>query len=196
MHHASLLIGGHAQALAHVESLFGTLKGSPDYFPWEGETFGIGEARRLSEQAARKAFGPRKVFFIAPETITLEAQNALLKTFEEPGEETYFFLVLRDAATVIPTLRSRMQTTVLQGGETGGEAEKFLKLSVSGRLAFVKKFVDREESLPAFLDALLLALRKRTNQSEALKSAFKMRLVADQRAASARLVLEHLALLL
>jgi hypothetical protein len=196
MHHASLLIGSPKLALAYVESKWGVLKGSPDYFPWEGDTFGIAEARRLSERAAQKAFGPRKVFFIAPETITPEAQNALLKTFEEPGEETYFFLVLRDGAVVIPTLRSRMQTTVLQKEEVENDVEKFLAMPLKKRLNFAKDFADDEENLSAFLDALLFTLRRKGRPALALSPVYHMRLVSDQRAASPRLVLEHLSALL
>ncbi len=195
MHHASLLIGGRSQALAYVESLFGSLKGSPDYFSSTEETFGIGEARELSQQAARKAFGAQKVFFVAPETITPEAQNALLKTFEEPAAETYFFLALRDAGPIIPTLLSRMQTISLEAAESNDDAGEFLKMPLKKRMAFVKKFVDAEKSLPTFLDSLLLELKK-GGKNVALGSVFQMRLAADQRAASPRLILEHMAAVL
>lgn len=193
MHHASLIVGSSAEALAHVESLFGSLKASPDYFPWHGETFGIEEARKVSEQALHKAFGAHQVFFIAPFKITLEAQNALLKTFEEPIADTYFFLAVRDEAMIIPTLRSRMQCIRLEGATDGAkDAKKFLSLSIKDRLAFVKKFVDKEEDLSTFLDALLVAARG-TNAEPVI---FPLRLVSDQRGASGRLILEHLAVMI
>ena len=191
MHHAYLLIGNVESAKAYIKELLGSLIGSPDYFSWQGESFGIGEARKLGELAQRKAFGERKVFFIAPEKITLEAENALLKTFEEPIEGTHFFLSVRDEGMIIPTLRSRMFSVRLTGASEGSEAKSFLKAGLKERLAFVKKFVDAEKNLPSFLDDLLMAA-SRDEQQE----IYPLRLVAGERGASARLILEHLALVL
>jgi DNA polymerase III delta prime subunit len=195
MHHAYLLVGDKERARAHLTTLFGDLVGSPDFFPYTEEVFGVEQARKLSRQALHKAFGGKKIFFIAPESITLEAQNALLKTFEEPIADTHFFLVLRDAGMAIPTLLSRMEVVSLGAADDAALVTKFLKGSLKERFAFVKKFVDKEESLTAFLDALLLELR-RSGESAALASAFKLRLVAHERAASPRLILEHLAAVL
>ncbi len=171
------------------------LIGSPDYVVINESLFGIDEARKLSDFALRKAFGEKKVFLIAPEKITDEAQNALLKTFEEPIEGTHFFLVLRDSAVLLPTLRSRLQVLSLEEGEMGKDAEKFLSMNVKERLAFVKKFVDAEKNLSHFLDDLLSMLKER-GKSEALQAVYPLRLVSDQRGTSARLVLEHLSLVL
>ncbi len=190
MHHAYLLIGGLDEAEAYVESVCGSPAGSPDYFARKGGVFGIDEARNISEAAIRKAFTGRKVFFLAPEKITHEAQNALLKTFEEPIADTHFFLVLPDEGVVLPTLRSRMRTLRLaqSAPEEGCEAEKFLGLPLKERFAWVKKFVDKEKNLPSFLDELLTLTRDRR--------VFEMRLVSDQRGASSRMILEHLAAVL
>ncbi len=190
LHHAYLIAGDQERAENELHALFEKagepLKGSPDFFVLREETFGIDAARNLSVLAARKAFGSRKVFCIVPESMTSEAQNALLKTFEEPVPGTHFFLLLRDDGIVIPTLRSRMRTIrLISSSKEGSDAEKFLSLSVKERLAFVKKFVDREENLSAFLDELLLHSRN--------KRIFEARLVSDQRGGSVRLILEHLA---
>lgn len=201
LHHAYLVIGSREASEKTLLSLFEkhgeSLIGSPDYFVWKGALFGVDDARALSEQAITKAFVKKKVFFIAPEKITLEAQNALLKTFEEPVADTHFFLVVRDEHVIIPTLRSRLQLVRVEGErEDLKQAEKFLKLSVKDRLNFVKKFVDKEESLSAFLDELLLELRGRAEVTSALEQVYKLRLVSDDRAASSRMILEHLALVL
>src|SRR5262245_53091387 len=109
MHHAHLLVGNGEKALAYVESLCGSVAHSPDFFPVRESVFGLEAARTLGVLAARSAFTGRKVFLITPDTITLEAQNALLKAFEEPVPGTHFFLVVRDVGMIIPTLLSRMQ---------------------------------------------------------------------------------------
>ncbi|OHA91214.1 MAG: hypothetical protein A2758_01945 [Candidatus Zambryskibacteria bacterium RIFCSPHIGHO2_01_FULL_49_18] len=196
MHHAYLLVGEREAAERYLYELCKyqglTLIGSPDYFIFNEALFGIDEARRLGEQAARKAFVERKIFFITPEKITLEAQNALLKTFEDPVEDTHFFLAVREEGLIIPTLRSRMVTwrldrqVAVQPFEF--EAQNFLKLPLKDRFEFVRKFVEKEKNLSVFLDELLCVTKS--------KEVYKMRLYSDDRAISARLILEHLALVL
>lgn len=168
------------------------LAGSPDYFPFLESLFGIDEARKLSEYAAKKAFTEKKIFFISPEKITVEAQNALLKTFEDPYEDTHFFLAVREEELVLPTLRSRMQMMRVAKDDRSEEAIKFLKMGVKERMAFIKKFVDEEKNLSLFLDELMLVLRKE-GKHEAVKKIYEVRKYADDRAASRRLILEHLA---
>lgn len=201
LHHAYLLVGSSVEALKALHELFeregANLVGSPDFFLYNEPLFGIEEARKLSEAAIRKAFGERKIFFISPEKLTLEAQNALLKTFEEPIPETHFFLSVRDENLIIPTLRSRMQVIRLsQGAQDFKEVDKFLKSSLKERLSFVKRFVDEERNISIFLDELLTLLRKSTESLEQVEKVYKVKLVSDDRGTSPRLILEHLALVL
>jgi len=199
-HHAYLLIGSRETSERKLFELCQTeglkLVGSPDYFVFKEALFGVDDARTLTEQAITKAFTEKKVFFIAPEKITFEAQNALLKTFEEPIAHTHFFLATRDEHLILPTLRSRMEIIYVKHSVFNKEAQQFLSLPPKERLGFVKKFVDKEENLSIFLDALLLELRKGISPREALGKVFQLRLSSDDRGASPRLILEHLAMVL
>jgi hypothetical protein len=67
--------------------------------------------------------------------------------------------------------------------------------SVKERLVFVKKFIDAEKNLSRFLDELLLELKKKGNKEE-LGQVYRLRLSSDDRGASPRLILEHLAIVL
>ncbi len=200
MHHAYLLVGDSVAAEEFLRNFWVEkgvkLAGHPDYFPYAETLFGIDEARKLSVQAAKKAFLKHKVFFINPQKITSEAQNALLKTFEDPYEDTFFFLVIREEELILPTLRSRMNSVRLtsKSGELS-EAKEFLKLGIKERMAFVKKFVDKEKNLSIFLDELLLILRS-GGEREKVKKVYEVRRYSDDRSASSRLVLEHLSLML
>jgi DNA polymerase III delta prime subunit len=201
LHHAYLLVGEVSEVEAKLHTFFeahdAKLVGSPDFFPFKEELFGIEEARELNLQAVRKAFGARKVFLIAPERLTLEAQNALLKTFEEPIPATHFFLVMREERLVLPTLLSRMQVVrVAASADASAEAARFLAMPTTKRLAFAKKFADAEQSLSAFLDELLFLLRSQGNKREAVRQVYEARLVSDDRGAAPRLILEHLSLVL
>ncbi len=201
LHHAYLLIGRREEAEKRLHEVFSeqslTLIGSPDYFVFKEATFGIEQARALGTLAIRKAFVDKKVFFLAPETITAEAQNALLKTFEEPIADSHFFLVVSDPQVVLPTLRSRMRILHVQSETLDmSEAERFLSSSLKERLNFTKKFVDGEKNLSAFLDDLLHLLRERGSDLKLLSQVHEMRLRSGERSASSRLILEHLSLVL
>lgn len=201
MHHAYLLVGDSVAAEKFLHSFWEKegvkLAGSPDYFPWTGELFGIDEARELTSRAAGKAFTERKVFFISPDRITIEAQNALLKTFEDPYEATHFFLVVREEELVLPTLRSRVHTLRVNGEEkTESDAAKFLSLNLKERLSFAKKFSDSDKNLSVLLDDILMLLRISGEDAEKIAHVYEARRYSDDRAASARLILEHLSLML
>src|SRR5579864_4048086 len=67
-------------------------QGNPDFQHLEFRTLTIDEARRVAEAQERKDFSARrKIFIIETDFITEEAQNALLKVFEEPTAGTHFF---------------------------------------------------------------------------------------------------------
>jgi DNA polymerase-3 subunit delta' len=62
-------------------------------------------ARRLSFALTR---GRRKVAIVSPaDALNERAQNALLKTLEEPPSDTTFFLVTANPDQLLPTIRSR-----------------------------------------------------------------------------------------
>lgn len=203
LHHANLLVGTSEEAESYLNSLCDSLgvklANNPDFFAFRMDTFGIDEARQLRMLSTRKAVIDRKIFLIVPVRITLEAQNALLKTFEDPFSDTHFFLITREEALIIPTLLSRMQVVHLKhghGGVASVYAEEFLPLSLKDRLLFAKKFADEERSLPVFLDDLLLIFRKQAKDSKSIEKIYNVRRFADDSASAPRLIIEHLALVL
>ena len=201
-HHANLLIGTPERAELYLRRLCDDLgielANNPDFFAFRTETFGINEARVLKLLSARKAVTPRKIFFIASTRLTLEAQNALLKTFEDPFPDTFFFLVTREESLVVPTLRSRMQTIHTHGGDAsvGVEAEKFLSLPIRDRLLFAKSFADEEKNLSVFLDDLLCLLKKQSGARKSLEKVYNIRRSIGNSVTMPRLVIEHLSLML
>ena len=71
----------------------------------------IEQIRALQRSLSFKAFeGKRRVVLILePEYMTESTSNALLKTLEEPGEETHFILVSAKVHRLLPTIISRCQ---------------------------------------------------------------------------------------
>ncbi len=68
---------------------------------------GIDQVRDLLTKLSFKAAGQRLVIISPAELLTLEAQNALLKTLEEPPPATFLILTTSQPNRLIPTVRSR-----------------------------------------------------------------------------------------
>ncbi len=123
------------------------VKANPDFFQSDAELFTVDEARSLKEKAQGKSMSAgKKIFVVSCHGMTAEAQNALLKIFEEPSPETFFFLLLPSAHVLFPTIKSRLMMFEV-GGEQSSRisvetARSFLTSSISERMAFVKKMVD------------------------------------------------------
>lgn len=87
----------------------------PDYFRLEpeepGKALKVDAVRELVEFAGRTPqFGGYRVALVMPaEAMNRNAQNALLKTLEEPGRDTLLLLVCHQPALLLPTIRSRCQ---------------------------------------------------------------------------------------
>jgi DNA polymerase III subunit delta' len=71
----------------------------------------IEQVRRLIEQmGARPSRGPRRIAIIDDaESLNIPAQNALLKTIEEPPGHAIIFMVTDSERALLDTLRSRMR---------------------------------------------------------------------------------------
>lgn len=154
MHHAYLVTGTMKSLIKHL----GEDAGGYDF--WQGEfgTFGIDESRELKERAGRKAAssGGKKIFVIAAHSFTLEAQNALLKLFEEPAPDTHFFILTPSAQYLIPTLKSRLfyleiGNRKLEIGKVSGE---FLRKTVPERIAFAAKIAKEENAKQVALEII------------------------------------------
>jgi len=70
---------------------------------------GIPQIREIERDLGYRSFtGKRKIMIIDPATLlNVAAQNALLKTLEEPPQESLIILLATSVGTLLPTLRSR-----------------------------------------------------------------------------------------
>jgi DNA polymerase III, delta subunit len=167
-HHAYLIAGdserGMVRALAFIEEELGLGKNHPDRTVLSYDLFSVDDARTLSSVALRHPVaGDVKAIIISAQRFFHEAQNALLKLFEEPPTGTYLFLVLPSEGLVIPTLRSRLLP--LSGNSKNHPVPfvtEFLEGSAAVREKIVSKLLERaksdkdEEKQRVRADALLL----------------------------------------
>ena len=105
-HHAFLYIGSHDACLGQIPL---AERSGVDAQVLIAEQWEIADARALCERAgSRPIAGDKRSFVISCTQLTLEAQNALLKLFEEPPATAQFHLIVPRAEVLLPTLRSRV----------------------------------------------------------------------------------------
>ena len=215
-HHAYVIVGGAAEhddlilALSKKHKI--KLAGNPDFTDRKYETFSIDDARALKSLAeTRPALaGGFRIFIVTTNGVTVEAQNALLKLLEEPGEHARFFLIVPSAHLLIPTIRSRVQilgsVAAMQsadGSEAVKAAKAFLAAPVKKRLDLVKELMDqiaKEKKSKQDAVDLLNALEEQVHaaglkkNAAALESLLLAGTYATDRAPSMKMLLEYVAL--
>lgn len=160
-HHANIIFGtGDCKgALFEIfeKDLNFKIKQNPDFLLLENETFGIDDARNFGLWAIGKPLsGDVKVSLIVTNSITVEAQNALLKLLEEPPLGTYIFINLASLGNLLETLLSRIRVFKIDdivgvvnfknkiNGNYSDEAGQFLKETIGKRFAMVRTLSSKE----------------------------------------------------
>ena len=206
LHHAYLLDGVFADVLAELkEFLEGELsfkvKANPDFWLGEFNTFGIDDGRNIKKiQSRTAAEGDKKIFIIAANFITREAQNALLKMFEEPTSGTHFFIITTNTNQILPTLKSRCQL-ICPSSKLGQSpslelGQNFLKATKAKRLELLKSIIEAKDKQLAieFLNGLEQELAKDVKKNQfALEEIQKARSYLGDRGSSVKMLLEHIA---
>lgn len=210
LHHAYFLEGDTEQVLPSLLSFFEKeleiiQNGNPDMKVESYETFGVDEGRELKEAQLSKSFGGgKKIFVISFETITVEAQNSLLKVFEEPTPDTHFFLISQSGSRLLPTLRSRIVFIQTESDSAPDllKAKKFISASISERLKMIEPITEEKNKKEAkeFLSELATVLRNRKplekfslEDSAILQDVLRAHDYLSDRSPSVKMLLEHIA---
>lgn len=211
------LVQGAADALERVLDIIEREgeagRGSADLYTRIYAHFGIDEARELTERAATRGIGARRVFALAMPGMTLEAQNALLKTLEEPPADALFIFVIPSPEMLLPTLRSRMQTLSAgpESASADSEAARFLDSSPTDRLKLIEPLLGKGEddrrdiaAIITFLSSLERMLEKRAAESrargaplsgkEGIEAVYRARKYMGDKGALVKPLLEQVAL--
>jgi len=199
-----------AQAWAEKE-LEMKAQANPDVVVLRYGLFSVDDARRVLEIASSAPFsGEHKVVIIAASRVFHEAQNALLKLFEEPPTNTYIFLILPSLGGLLPTLRSRVQVLKRQIPNPKSQknpAEEFLKADKEKRTAIIKKLTNgkdeeekrelRDEAIAIVNGIEVIAYmsgRTTSRHQELLNEIQILRSYLYDRSAPVKMILEHLSL--
>ncbi len=106
------------------------------------ESLNIEKAKLLkSYQSERSSCGNDKYFIITATGINHEAENALLKVFEEPTEGVHFFFILPKVDILPDTLRSRAHTIHTNIYTTDIFVKNFIKQNINERFKSITEVV-------------------------------------------------------
>jgi len=80
------------------------------YYP-SSSSFGVDDVRNIINEVGKKPYeGDKKVLILYKcDKLTTQAQNALLKTIEEPPKGVYLILLSDSLETILDTIKSRCQ---------------------------------------------------------------------------------------
>ncbi|OGH09984.1 MAG: hypothetical protein A2152_03475 [Candidatus Levybacteria bacterium RBG_16_35_6] len=177
------------------------------------KTMGIGDVREAQKKLYLKPFKSEKkaVILDAYLGITIEAQNALLKSLEEPPNNTIIILLVSDLESILPTVISRCEVINLDKviALTEEEINTYAKLfnrikkaETGERLKYAQDFSKTKEEGIKFTQNLILVLRDLILSKEgdtkellqALKEFERANKVLKTSNANPRLTLENLFL--
>lgn len=219
-HHAYLVTGdiedGVTRALSYAERAYNiSTEGNTDVTVLRHGLFSVEDARTLLNLAQRRPLaGEVNVIVIATTRFFHEAQNALLKLFEEPPTTTRLFLIVPSEGNIIPTLRSRLVPLpgIALTPTASAIAEEFIDGTAAAREKIVAKLLDRAKSdkdaekAAARADAVALveglirtAYAKQTEKSSPALTGFLSDLdrflpILHERSAPLKLIFEHILL--
>jgi DNA polymerase III delta prime subunit len=214
-HHAYVICGesqkGISVALKKIEKDFGAkVAQNPDVIVLTYGLLPVDEVRRIISLANQAPItGKKKALVISASRVYHEAQNALLKLFEEPPAGTVLFLIIPSLGQLLPTLRSRV--VFLENGEKKGIlpkiTEEFIKGTREKRSALIKRLTtagdeeerreNREEALALLNGLEQVACQKRDLAlAPFLEDIATFRGYLYDRSAPVKQMLEHLALTL
>lgn len=183
--------------------------GNPDFWFSNFDVLGVEDSRTIKEkQSQRPVVYNKKIIVISANFVTEQAQNAMLKLFEEPVENTHLFLISPSSKNFIKTFKSRVVflDSLIEEDSDLSEAKLFFKSSLRERLDFIKELIgkisDEKESkikiikLLGSLEKTILNLEDIKKSALLLEEIEKARIYAGEQSPSLKMLLEHIALIL
>lgn len=135
------------------------------FFVEDEKSLGIEQVRTLQKKILlRPGQGDVKLCATLTGSITIEAQNALLKLLEEPPDSTIVIITAKTKDVLLPTIISRCRVIEVQNDERQNVSRSivFKDIGKGRESLFLAQTYgkDREEAL-IFLEALIKMLRER-----------------------------------
>ena len=212
---SSIIYGGNSKSrLEFIASEVGIkvdkLENDPDILildKGDKASIGISQIRDVTRFLMQKPFAKKFKLVICNDAgdMTVPAQNAFLKTLEEPPIYAKIFLSCENSNNLLPTVTSRCKTFMVKPDESNpqqsGEFPKLLNKNIAERLNYVEQLAkeEKEEILQELKNTLnyihenisVIDFKHKMPNSELL---FKVYRDIETTNVSVKLALEYLAL--
>jgi DNA polymerase III delta prime subunit len=210
LHHANIVVS-QGDITFYISSLVDkvlnfSVQKNPDFLFIDSESFGIEDVRDFERWAIGKPLvGEVKVALLITKSLTFEAQNALLKIFEEPKPGTYIFLGLNNLGNILPTLLSRVQmlnfavtSPETEKSQIKDSASKFLHANIKDRFGLIRSLVkgDKKSEMKSLIQSLERIASAENADYTAKKDILTAKIFASARGGSAKMLLEWLSCVL
>ena len=197
MHHANLLIGTKEWALNQIPS--SERVEDADIVHHVFDRMSVVHARSLVyETGLRPVLRAHRTFILVCDSILHEAQNTLLKLFEEPNSHTVFYLVIPREDMLLPTLRSRLNILGIEERNVEGMVfETFLKAGYVERLAMISEKLGAEDH--EWMSEVIQGLTKYAHIKKdpvLIRDVLLLESYIYMNGSSKKMLLEHIALTL
>lgn len=204
-HHATLFV--RSERKSFVQQIWKELQAeSLAHILHDKTVFDIETARALTSWV-NAPYTDKKIALLSFHTITVPAQNALLKILEEPKTHVQFILVTTNVEALIPTLYSRLQHVELEEEQSTSSITKlFLNTPSQKRMKLPEIIalitaVDEEdrkdrEGVRSFILDIVSILKKYPQYSSQTLVTIEMASYAGDSSASGKAIIEYLSLLL
>ncbi len=204
-HHAYLLKNfseeEYKSVTSGIKEILGKKLRPEDFFEENIENLGIKESRSLKDRAQVTPLGEYKTFFLKILSVTKEAENALLKLFEEPPARSIFFIFSKNIG-LSKILLSRM--VVIEGElEIDNEiSKKIFSLTIGEKIEWAKKIADKskedenKEEIISLLNSIEKEIIKKKGVNlktkDILKELEQSKSYLKDRSAGAKMILENI----
>lgn len=203
-HHAYLVQGSSTTLRTNILEI---KQDSSDEFiihEIHADTLGIDQARQINTLARTKTNqNERIVLLVSCDDITVEAQNALLKSLEEPSSRLYIFISTPDNEMFLPTIRSRAHSITLDIVEKDShiiDVREFLAMKKSDRLKKIatlflsKKEPPTRQALKEFISAIEQVVYNTSQSKKIVRSVYNAQKYVAHRGMPSKTILEYIAL--
>ncbi len=121
-------------------------KSSPDFYEEYYPTLYVEDCEIFRRKVnSRPITSDKKVFILSIGFMTTESANSLLKTFEDPPSDVFFFMISPNSERLPLTLKSRFNEIKVTNNveeKFEKEAEDFLTMNLGERFLFSKKITE------------------------------------------------------
>ncbi|HZZ98672.1 MAG TPA: hypothetical protein VFG51_01940, partial [Candidatus Saccharimonadia bacterium] len=161
----SILFLSHDQRsdiTAYLSARAIAIENNPDLFMIESEkALGIDDVRTLQTWSMDKPYAHdwKVAVLLAAETLTLPAQNAMLKLLEEPPEHTYLVLMSTSDYVLLPTILSRC-VVIHSTNQSKDQEQIHLPKTHAEITAVVDEYGKDRSTAVAYCESLMLQLKK------------------------------------